>query len=114
MAPIVQTHNITVFLNEAGRAEITPAAINNGTTDNCGALNYSLDITSFSCKDIGQNQVKLTAIDASGNSASAPAIVTVTGTCDEEPPPPGGVDPMKFLYILILLPGLLPFPLPLA
>jgi hypothetical protein len=78
--PDVVTQNITIQLNAAGNASITPSQINNGSTDNCtlpANLILSLDVTSFTCANLGPNTVTLTVEDEAGNSASADAIVTV-------------------------------------
>ncbi|MFT6484042.1 MAG: hypothetical protein ACJAWN_000755, partial [Neolewinella sp.] len=53
------------------------AAIDNGSSDNCGSVTLALDITDFTCVNLGDNTVTLTATDASGNSDTCTAIVTV-------------------------------------
>ncbi len=78
--PVVATQNITIYLDANGNANIVPADVNNGSTDNCGITNYSLDISVFDCADLGQNLVILTATDASNNSGSKSAFVTVLDT----------------------------------
>lgn len=78
--PTVVTQDITVQLDASGNATITEAQIDNGSTDNCTAasgLTYALDVTTFSCADIGTNTVTLTVTDGSNNSASNTATVTV-------------------------------------
>ncbi len=77
--PTVITQNITVQLNASGSATITPAQINNGSTDNCSipADGYSLDVSSFDCTDVGANTVTLTVTDVNGNSKTGTATVTV-------------------------------------
>ncbi|NVK53753.1 MAG: T9SS type A sorting domain-containing protein [Flavobacteriaceae bacterium] len=75
--PTAITQNITVELDASGNATITPEQINNNSTDNCGIVSMSLDTTNFSCSNLGENTVKLTVTDASGNSNSTSAIVTV-------------------------------------
>ena len=80
VAPNVVTQNITVQLDGAGNATITAAEIENGTTDSCGIASSSLDTTSFTIADLGPNTVNLTVTDVNGNSASAPATVTVVDT----------------------------------
>ncbi|TPD69839.1 lectin-like domain-containing protein [Flavobacterium microcysteis] len=80
IAPTVLTQNITVQLGANGQATITPAQINNGSTDNCAIATYALDITEFNCTNVGANTVMLTATDASGNASSATAVVTVEDT----------------------------------
>jgi hypothetical protein len=68
---------ITIQLDENGNAYITPEMIDNGSTDNEGIESLSLDITDFSCSDIGQNTVILTVTDFSGNISSCTTIVIV-------------------------------------
>jgi hypothetical protein len=75
--PIVLTKNITVQLDSAGQASITPEEVNNGSTDNCAIANYLLSKSSFDCSNVGVDTVTLTAIDIHGNSASAVALVTI-------------------------------------
>ena len=88
LPPEVQTRNINVTLNSFGIATITPGMIDNGSSDNCGPPQLSLDVSSFSCNDLGENEVILTATDPSGNTASLSAIVSVTGSCKEIPANP--------------------------
>ncbi|MFP2994256.1 hypothetical protein ABN763_00005, partial [Spongiivirga sp. MCCC 1A20706] len=75
--PIAITQNITVQLNSDGEASIGFSAIDNGSTDNCLITNRSLDRNFFTCTDLGANTVTLTITDATGNTDSATAIVTV-------------------------------------
>jgi uncharacterized repeat protein (TIGR03803 family) len=79
VAPTVHTQNIIVPLDATGHVTITPAQINNASTDNCSipATGYSLDKTAFDCSNVGANTVKLSVIDANGNSATGTATVTV-------------------------------------
>ncbi|MCB8994794.1 MAG: hypothetical protein H6538_04220, partial [Bacteroidales bacterium] len=79
-APTAVCQNISVNLDGSGNATITPAMINNGSTDNCtaaGALTLALDKTSFTCADAGANTVTLTVTDASGNASTCTATVTI-------------------------------------
>ncbi|RYE23737.1 MAG: HYR domain-containing protein [Sphingobacteriales bacterium] len=76
-APTAICKNITIDLNAAGTASITPAMINNGSHDNCSAITLSASKLSFNCSNVGANTVVLTATDASGNSATCNATVTV-------------------------------------
>ncbi|MBO3696889.1 FG-GAP-like repeat-containing protein [Roseivirga sp. E12] len=75
--PTALTKNITVALNPSGTVSIIPADVDNGSSDACGLDRLELDITSFTCNDIGENEVILTVFDNAGNQTSAPAIVNV-------------------------------------
>lgn len=75
--PVAVASDITVELSAAGGVTITPAQIDNGSSDNCAITSYSLSQTSFDCDDIGNNVVTLTVTDASGNSDQATATVTI-------------------------------------
>ncbi|MCR9172211.1 MAG: HYR domain-containing protein [bacterium] len=79
-APTAVCQNITVFLDGAGNATITAADIDAGSTDNCGPVTLSASTTSFTCADIGLNNVTLTATDAALNTANCVAVVTVADT----------------------------------
>ncbi|MEL7248061.1 MAG: HYR domain-containing protein, partial [Bacteroidota bacterium] len=66
-----------------GMATVDPSQVDNGSSDLCGTISLSLDITAFDCDDVGgDNPVVLTVDDGNGNSATCDANVTVT---DEEP-----------------------------
>jgi len=75
--PSVVTKDITVQLNSAGQASITASQIDNGSTDNCSIASNSLDITNFTCTDIGNRTVTLSVTDTSGNVGTQAAIITV-------------------------------------
>ncbi|RMG79289.1 MAG: HYR domain-containing protein, partial [Bacteroidetes bacterium] len=83
MPPVVLTQNITIALDANGMAQITPADLDAGSTDNCSIVEMSLDVSQFDCANIGVNLVTLTATDQSGNTGSAVASVTVI---DDMPP----------------------------
>jgi len=67
---------ITVVLNASGTGSITMAQVGSAT-DNCGTPTVSLSTMTFSCANVGVNQVVLTATDASGNVSTATKTVTV-------------------------------------
>lgn len=77
MPPIAVCQDITVQLGGAGTVIISPNDINNGSLDNCGTTTATIDTDTFTCADIGQNNVTLTVTDPNGNASSCVAIVTV-------------------------------------
>jgi len=76
-APYANANNITVYLDATGNVTITPNSVNGGSYDNCGIASMTLDKTSFSCANIGNNTVTLTVKDGSGNTSTDQATVTV-------------------------------------
>ena len=81
--PTVITQPLSVSLDANGAASITAAQINNNSTDNCTIKAMTLDVSSFTCANVGPNTVTLTVTDASGNAISATAVVNVV---DSVPP----------------------------
>jgi hypothetical protein len=75
-APTVITQDITIYLDANGSASIGTADVDNGSYDNC-SFSLALDKTSFGCSNTGANTVTLKATDASGNTSSQTATVTV-------------------------------------
>ena len=75
--PVAITQNITVQLNANGNASTTASVINNNSTDNCSIVSSSLDISGFTCADLGDNTVVLPVTDQSGNENSTNATLTV-------------------------------------
>ncbi|NVJ64821.1 MAG: HYR domain-containing protein [Flavobacteriaceae bacterium] len=51
--------------------------IDAGSYDNCGIASMSLDVTDFSCADVGENTVSLIVTDVNGNVSIGTATVTV-------------------------------------
>ncbi len=80
--PIMSCRNYSLYLDASGKATLTPSDINNGSSDNCSpAVSMYLSRTDFDCSDTGTPvAVTLTGTDASGNSSSCTAQVTVIDT----------------------------------
>jgi hypothetical protein len=77
IVPVAIAQNITIELDATGQASITPAQINNGSTDVCGIASLAVSQTAFDCSNVGTNTVVLTVTDVNGNSSTADAVVTV-------------------------------------
>jgi hypothetical protein len=77
VAPVVRTQNLVLQLSSSGAAATTAAAVNSGSTDNCGIRSVALSKTAFGCADLGPNTVTLIVTDNSGNVSTGPATVTV-------------------------------------
>ncbi|MDT0554382.1 HYR domain-containing protein [Patiriisocius hiemis] len=76
--------DITVSLDENGMYVLNPSEIDGGSTDNCDpAPSLFVFPDTFTCDDIGTNNVTLTVTDANGNANVCGAIVTVV---DDTPP----------------------------
>ncbi|HAV54102.1 MAG TPA: hypothetical protein DCX41_04105, partial [Aequorivita sp.] len=75
--PTVLAQDLTLQLSDPAGITITPAMVDNGSSDNC-SFTLSLSKTSFDCSDVGTETVVLTATDAAGNFASANANITIT------------------------------------
>ena len=82
LPPVVLCDDITVYLDSNGAAAITVDDVDAGSYDNCAIATRSLDVSSFSCADVGPNAVTLHITDVNGNSASCVATVTVKDAID--------------------------------
>src|SRR6185369_16525878 len=81
--PFIVCKSITVALDSTGNASITGLDIDVGSADNCtsgDSLAYSAFPNTFTCADIGVNNVTLTVTDSSGNSQSCITQVTIIDT----------------------------------
>ncbi|WP_324719455.1 HYR domain-containing protein [Salinimicrobium sp. HB62] len=76
--------DLTINLNANGTAALSAEEFGNGSTDNCEIASMSLDRTTFTTADIGQQQVLLTVKDTSGNFSTCEGTVTIVA--NEENP----------------------------
>ncbi len=81
--PVAGCDDITLSLDETGQACITSEQIGGNTIDSCGIDSLLISRDCFTCADLGNNQVILTAIDPSGNASNCNADVFVI---DDLPP----------------------------
>ena len=80
IAPTAICQNIILPLDQNGLASIATSDIDFGSSDNCGSITSSLDLTTFSCNDLGDNLVVLTITDQWGLTSTCSAMVTVVDT----------------------------------
>lgn len=77
--PVAKCKDITVNLSStigAGSVTVTPANIDNASTDNCGYTYVSGNIT-YNCANLGNNNYTLLIKDDANNQASCVGVVTV-------------------------------------
>ena len=77
VAPSVFCKAATIQLDNTGNATLTTALVDNASTDNCGITSRALSKTAFNCTNLGTNTVVFTATDASSNSSTCSATITV-------------------------------------
>ncbi len=75
--PVAKCTDIEVALDVDGNAVIEAGNIDNGSLDACGILTRKLDVTTFTCENIGENTVELVVTDINENNASCMAVVNV-------------------------------------
>jgi hypothetical protein len=76
-APKVLAAGLVLELDNTGTRTIEAADIDYGSTDNCAIASLSLDKTTFTCANLGNNEVTLTVTDNRGNVAKQTVTVVV-------------------------------------
>ena len=78
-APLAKCQDLSFDLDEgATMINVSAAAVNDGSTDNCNIASYSLDQTQFDCSHINNlATVTLTVTDGSGNASTCTATIEV-------------------------------------
>ncbi|WP_338733413.1 M14 family zinc carboxypeptidase [Mangrovimonas cancribranchiae] len=82
--PTAVCQNITVQLDETGSATIVAADIDNGSSDDVAITDYSIDIDTFDCNNVG-TPVDVTLTVTDGDSQTDICTATVTVTQQDEP-----------------------------
>ena len=77
IAPDIHVTDVQVSLGSDGTVVVTPSLADDGTTDACGSLVWTLSDSTFDCSDIGAHLEIATVTDVNGNSSSASIIITV-------------------------------------
>ncbi len=77
IAPEALCMDAVVNLDNDGNGSIDTDDIDNGSNDACGIASVSLNITDFTCDNVGDNTVTLTVTDVNDNSATCNATVLV-------------------------------------
>lgn len=73
--------SFTLSLDNTGNGTLLTTDLDNGSTDACTPLSYSLSKTAFVCADIGAPQlVTLTVTDDNSNSSQCSSLVLVSDT----------------------------------
>lgn len=76
-APVaIAEETIILELDETGSGTLIAADINGGSTDNCTNLIYSIDTSTFTCEDLGENTVNFSVSDGT-NTTTIAVIVNV-------------------------------------
>ncbi|MCP4123056.1 MAG: T9SS type A sorting domain-containing protein [Bacteroidetes bacterium] len=75
--PTATCQDLTVQLDEGGDASLVAADINDGSSDACGEVTLSADITDFDCGDLPSVSVTLTVTDGNSNESTCASTVTV-------------------------------------
>ncbi|MFT7582533.1 MAG: hypothetical protein ACI9MR_004215, partial [Myxococcota bacterium] len=88
--PQARCGDVTVQLDGNGAAKVAPEQVDRGSSDACGIAQLALDVTAFTCADIGGNPITLTVTDSHGNVATCDATVFVEDTSLPELTVPDG------------------------
>ena len=75
--PTLSVQDITIELNETGNASITPADVVVSASDNCVLSDSTLNKSTFTSDDAGENNIDVTLTDTSDNTTTKTAVVTV-------------------------------------
>ncbi len=75
--PVLAVEDVSAALDASGLLTVDPEWFNQGYSDNCSLVTLTASPAEFDCAHIGPQIVTLTATDASGNTATATAILLV-------------------------------------
>ncbi len=75
--PVANCNDLTLFLGSSGNTVVSALQVNNNSTDNCGISGMLLSQTTFTCADVGTQNVILTVTNTSGISSSCNSTITI-------------------------------------
>ncbi|MBK9254944.1 MAG: HYR domain-containing protein [Saprospiraceae bacterium] len=78
--PNAECRDTTIYVDAAGDASITAAELDGGSSDNCSITSLAINVSDFTCANIGDNNVTLTVTDLVGNIGVCVSTVTVRDT----------------------------------
>ncbi|MCG8474350.1 MAG: gliding motility-associated C-terminal domain-containing protein [Cytophagales bacterium] len=79
LPPLIPTGGVSIYLSGNGVASVDAGSL--GISDNCGNLNASIGGTTvFSCTEVGQRQLSVTATDSYSNTSSQLVQLSVLDT----------------------------------
>ncbi|HEX2899847.1 MAG TPA: HYR domain-containing protein, partial [Bacteroidia bacterium] len=79
-SPNVICQNDTLYLDQQGNAMVNLAALDGGSTDNCGIASLQASPNSFTTNNVGSNNVTVTFTDLGGNTTTCVSVVEVIDT----------------------------------
>ena len=77
IVPTANCKNITKYLDANGEVNLSDEAVDDSSYDNCSINTYALSQKYFDCNDVGNHTVTQTLTDASNNTSSCTATVTI-------------------------------------
>ena len=77
VAPICNSKDIVVYLNDNGTVTIQPSEVNDNSFDNCSIAQMTVTPNTFNENNLGINTVVLNVIDSNGNISSCNSNVLV-------------------------------------
>ncbi len=80
IAPVLKYQNKVVFLNSSGSISITPADVNDKSTDNCSIATYEISQSNFDCSNLGTNFINFSITDKASNKVTQSVRITVRDT----------------------------------
>lgn len=78
--PTLQLAVAELQLDANGLLTVNPADVDAGSFDNCDMVNLEVSPNIFTCDDVGENEVTVTATDASGNISTGTTLVIISET----------------------------------